>query len=78
MNDEKKTKKEKRAGGDNPVKGTFRAYKSEFSKIVWPSRSTLFKHTVTVIVVSLMFGVYIALNDFIFGQVFQAFVQWVA
>jgi preprotein translocase subunit SecE len=53
----------------------FQAYRAEFKKIVWPSKETLLKHTVTVIIVSLMFGAYIALNDFIFGRVFQEFVQ---
>ncbi|MCL1863096.1 MAG: preprotein translocase subunit SecE [Defluviitaleaceae bacterium] len=59
---------------ENVVKSTYQTYRAEFRKIVWPSRETLFKHTITVIVVSLMFGVYIAFFDFIFGQAFQGFV----
>ena len=50
-------------------------FSSEFKKIVWPSRQTLIKHTVTVIAVSLMFGAYIAVSDFIFSSAFQQFVQ---
>jgi len=76
MNEEKKPKKETRS--NNALRGTFQTYKAEFRKIVWPSRETLFKHTVTVVVVSLLFGAYIAVNDFAFGAVFRQFVQLVS
>jgi len=74
MNDDKK-KEKKSADEPGVVKSTFQVYRAEFRKIVWPSRETLFKHTCTVIAVSLMFGAYIALNDYILGNVFQQFVQ---
>jgi len=61
-------------GGKNVVKGVYQTYKAEFRKIVWPSRETLIKHTVTVIAVSLIFGAYIALTDGAFGVVFGWFV----
>ncbi|MCL2223384.1 MAG: preprotein translocase subunit SecE [Defluviitaleaceae bacterium] len=73
MNDDKK--KDKSVNETGVVKGTYQTYRAEFRKIVWPSKETLFKHTVTVIAVSLMFGAYIALNDYIFSTVFQQFVQ---
>lgn len=76
MDDVKKPKKDtKSEGGDNVVKGVYQTYKAEFRKIVWPSRQTLFKHTVTVIAVSLIFGAYIALNDYVFSAMFRWFVQ---
>jgi preprotein translocase subunit SecE len=76
--DENKKKEVKSAeDGDSAVKGTWQTYRAEFRKIVWPSRETLMKHTGTVIAVSLMFGAYIALNDFVFGQIFRAFVNWI-
>ena len=56
------------------LKTIFQTYKAEFRKIVWPSRETLIKHTVTVVVVSLLFGAYIALTDGAFGVVFGWFV----
>jgi len=68
-------KKEKSVSEPGAVKGTFQAYRAEFRKIVWPSKETLFKHTCTVIAVSLMFGAYIALSDYILGSAFQQFVQ---
>ncbi|MCL1883600.1 MAG: preprotein translocase subunit SecE [Defluviitaleaceae bacterium] len=66
--------KKKKDNNENVVKGVFQTYRAEFRKIVWPSKETLFKHTVTVIAVSLMFGAYIALNDYLLSQVFRQFV----
>jgi len=77
MNDEKKTKKEVKQD-DNILRGVYQTYRAEFKKIVWPSRETLFKHTVTVIAVSLIFGAYIALNDFAFAAIFRQFVNLVS
>ena len=78
MSDENKEKSKNTDSNDNVVRGIFHTYRSEFRKIVWPSRETLTKHTVTVIIVSLMFGAYIALLDGVFGVVFGQLVQLVA
>ena len=59
------------------LRDVYHTYKAEFRKIVWPSRETLIKHTITVITVSAIFGAYIALADFGFGIVFGRFVQFV-
>jgi len=77
MNEESK-KKDKDYDGPNFVQSIYRTYKAEFKKIVWPSRQTLVKHTITVTVVSLIFGAYIALMDGIFGALFTRFVQLVS
>jgi preprotein translocase subunit SecE len=45
------------------VLGKLSEFKAEFKKIVWPSRETLLKETLTVIVICVIFGVYIALLD---------------
>jgi len=76
MSDKKKTPSVVDSG-TGAAKGLFQTYRSEFRKIVWPSRETLIKHTVTVIAVSLIFGAYIALMDGIFGAIFRAFVDFV-
>jgi len=55
-------------------KSIYRTYRAEFMKIVWPSKPTLVKHTITVIVVSLLFGAYIALTDGILTILFSRFV----
>jgi len=72
-----KDKKSTVEGGTDVVSGVFHKYKAEFTKIVWPSRETLVKHTVTVVMVSAIFGAYIAMNDGIFGFLFRQFVNLV-
>ena len=69
------SKKTKSQDGPSPVQGIITTYKAEFKKIVWPSRQTLIKHTLTVVVVSLIFGAYIAVTDGIFGALFSRFVS---
>ena len=46
-----------------PKKSFFKGVKSEFSKIIWPSRDSLVKETVAVIVVSVVLGAIIAIVD---------------
>jgi preprotein translocase subunit SecE len=76
--DDKKKESKPTEKGNNAIKNVFQTYRAEFRKIVWPSKQTLFKHTVTVIAVSLMFGAYIAANDYVFGIIFQQFVSLIA
>jgi preprotein translocase subunit SecE len=77
MSEENKKQDSRNVDGPNVVQSVYRTYKAEFRKIVWPSRETLIKHTVTVVVVSLIFGAYIALTDGIFGALFTRFVHLV-
>jgi len=65
-------------GGTDVVSGIFGKYRAEVRKIVWPSWQTMFKHTVTVVIVSGIFGAYIALNDGVFGFLFRQFVNLVS
>ena len=71
-------KREKHDGGGDVVRGTYQTYRAEFRKIVWPSKETLFKHTVTVITVSLIFGAYIAAADGVLTALFGRFVSLVS
>jgi len=75
----KEIKKDKATteGGSDVVTGIFHKYRAEFRKIVWPSRETLAKHTVTVVIVSAIFGAYIAANDYVFGFLFRQFANLV-
>ena len=77
MNEENNKPTKSPEQNDNAVKSVYQTYKAEFRKIVWPSRETMVKHTVTVIAVSLIFGAYIALMDGAFGIVFGQFVNLV-
>ena len=78
MSEENKKHDSKNAEGPNAIQSVYRTYKAEFKKIIWPSRETLIKHTITVIIFSLFFGAYIALLDGIFGALFTRFVQLVS
>jgi len=78
MSEENRTHDSKNAEGPNAIQSIYRTYKAEFKKIVWPSREAMVKHTITVIIVSLFFGAYIALLDGVFGALFTRFVQLVS
>ena len=79
MNEEKNTPKNtENNNSDSVFSRVYHTYRAEFRKIVWPSRATLIKHTFTVVVVSLIFGAYIALLDGGFGILFGQFVQLVS
>ena len=46
-------------------KSWFKSLKAEFDKIIWPERTTLVKHTVAVVSISVVLGAIIALVDFL-------------
>ena len=48
------------------IKRFFRGVKAEYSKIIFPSRETLRKQTVAVIVVAVFLAALIAAMDFLF------------
>jgi preprotein translocase SecE subunit len=67
-----KGKEKEKSGGR--IRGIVSTYRGEFKKIVWPSRMELARKTFIVVVISLMFGAYIALLDGILGALFTSFV----
>ena len=56
---------EKSNAPKTPKKSWFKGLKAEFSKIIWPDKETLFKESTTVVVISIVLGVVIALIDMI-------------
>ena len=64
---EKKPKKDKVKFTDR-VKKFWRDYKSEFKKIVWPSKEETTTSTVVVVSTIVVFAVCIAILDFIFSK----------
>ncbi|MFV0363629.1 MAG: preprotein translocase subunit SecE [Suipraeoptans sp.] len=46
-------------------KSKFKELKSEFKKIIWPSKMTLAKNTGAVVAISVVLGALIALIDFV-------------
>jgi preprotein translocase subunit SecE len=52
--------KEKQAG----IGGFFKGVRTEFGKIIWPSRETMVKQLVAVVCVTVVVGLLIAVIDF--------------
>lgn len=46
----------------------FKDLKSEFKKVVWPSRKTVVNNTAVVIAVMVLSGAAIAVMDYVFGE----------
>ncbi len=59
------TEKSNKSKEKAPKKSWFKGLKSEFSKIIWPDKETIVKESATVVVVSVVLGLLIALVDFI-------------
>ena len=53
-------------------------YKSEFKKVVWPSRTELLKSSITVVVICAIFGAYLAGVDTLLGWLFTQFARLLA
>jgi preprotein translocase subunit SecE len=76
MSDEPKNQKEgSEIKEKNFIQAKFSEYRAEFRKIVWPSRPELIKHTITTIVISLLFGALIAVMDGVLSLVFTTLVN---
>ena len=48
--------------------------KSEFSKIVWPSKDQIKNATVVVVALSVVMGLYLGMFDFIFSKFLEKIV----
>jgi preprotein translocase subunit SecE len=75
-NDAPKKRDKSPEGKKSTFSDVYSTYKSEYRAIVWPSRKDLIKNTITVVVISLMFGLYIAGLDAVLGGMFNAFVNF--
>ncbi len=82
QNDSKETKKtdnEKKSKTKNEDKkslgDSFREFRGEFKKIIWPNRTELTKKTITVIVTSLSFGLIVFIMDTIFSFGYTTFID---
>ena len=73
-NKEEKKKDKGPAAKRGTLGSIYSTYRSEFFKIVWPSRPELIRKTITVAIVSALFGVYISVLDGIFGMIFTTVV----
>ena len=53
----------------------FREMRSELKKVVWPSKSQLFKNTLTVIGCSIVVGACIWVFDFLAGEIYKGILR---
>ena len=51
------------ASGNKPKSEFWKGIKSEFRKIIWPDKETLFKQSVAVVIISVITGALIAVID---------------
>ena len=70
--------KNKEVKGRNKILSTYSIYRSEFDKIVWPSRPELIRKTITVVIISGFFGAYIALLDGALATIYTTLVGFLA
>lgn len=69
----KKAKEPKKSTTDKSkksLKTKFDEVMAEFNKIIWPSKEQLTKQTITVIIVSIMFGILISFFDYGYSVIF--------
>lgn len=61
-----------------PVKGTIKYLKEvrlELSKVVWPKKEQVIRLTLTVIIISVIVGVYVGLLDFSFTKLLELILE---
>ena len=61
----------------NNLSGIYSIYRGEFAKITWPGRPELIRKTITVAIVSGLFGIYLSVLDGVFGAVFTTLVGFI-
>ncbi len=65
---------EKEQANNGKIKTFFRNIKSEYQKIVWPSRQSLVKQTITVTITSLGLGLVVFCYDAVYSAVLRLIV----
>ena len=68
---EKDDKKEKKSKKQNGLVKWFKDLKSEFKKVVWPTKKTVFNNSVVVFVTMIVFAVFTFLLDTGFLKLFE-------
>lgn len=68
---EKPGKKDKKSKKKNGIAKWFKDLKSEWKKVVWPTKKTVFNNSVVVFVTMIVFAVFTFLLDTGFLKLFQ-------
>lgn len=74
---ESKPNSEKNKKENKSLATSFKEFRGEFRKIIWPTRSELIKKTATVIVTSLCFGLIVFAMDTVFSFGYTTFIDLV-
>lgn len=69
----KDTKNKKASSGSGKVRKYFKDLKSEFKKVVWPSKQQVFNNTLVVLVTMIVLGIFIGGLDTLMLKA----LQWV-
>ena len=72
---EKQTDKKTEDKSSKGLKASFKDFRGEFKKIIWPNRKELIKSTITVAVTSLFMGAIIFVMDTIYSFGYTAFID---
>ena len=59
------------------ISNIYTTYRSEFAKIVWPGRPELIRKTITVAIISALFGIYISVLDGVLAAAFTTLVGFI-
>ncbi len=68
---EKNDKKEKKSKKQSGIAKWFKDLRSEFKKVVWPTKKTVFNNSVVVFVTMIVFAVFTFLLDTGFLKLFE-------
>ena len=59
----------------NPITNYFRTTYQELSRVVWPTRDQVVKHTLLVIAGSIGIAIFFGIVDFIFSAALQKLIE---
>ncbi len=71
----KNAKDKKTSSGGNKVTKFFRDLRSEFKKVVWPSKQQVFNNTLVVLVTMIVLGAFVAGLDTLMFKALQMIVS---
>lgn len=60
---------------NNKVVNYIKESKDELKKVVWPTKQELVRHTLIVIVISLVMAVFLGIFDFIFAEIVEKVIK---
>jgi len=59
----------------NKLVNYLKGAREELSKVVWPTKETTVKHTLVVIVISLVIAIFLGSIDFLFNEVLEIIIK---